>query len=290
MQLTDAISKINYALRGLDDDAPSAGDDEYNQWLSILNSKKDELYYGVGKTWSQAYSPSAPVEIGTVATAGTTALTGTDTYFTDYNVGDKITVSGETVRTIATITSDTALTVTVAFSNTASGKTFTRKTIIDEDYEDYNVHRSLLGISDRVYVLDANGNKNYLDLIKPQENPYVGRQVFLHDGNPQILTFTDDIESTDNIVGGILTIPGYYLPADVSAATDFLPVPDPNWLVMATAAEIAFNDIVYETKAPDLNEKANSLYRQMVIKNNRGVYGEPRRVPTNVYKIRGATR
>lgn len=59
--------------------------------------------------------------IGTVATNGTTTLTGTGTNFLSvYNVGDSIYVDGETVRTIATVPSNTSLTVTSAFSTTAS--------------------------------------------------------------------------------------------------------------------------------------------------------------------------
>jgi len=64
--------------------------------------------------------------LGTVATNGSTTLTGTNTFFTDtFKVGDTITVSGETIRTIDTIASDTSLTVTVAFSTTASGLSYT---------------------------------------------------------------------------------------------------------------------------------------------------------------------
>lgn len=55
---------------------------------------------------------------GTVATAATTALVGTNTNFTDFKVGDIVEVDGETQRTIASITDDENLTVTVAFSNT----------------------------------------------------------------------------------------------------------------------------------------------------------------------------
>jgi hypothetical protein len=63
---------------------------------------------------------------GTVATNGTITLTGTSTTFINtFKVGDTITVSGETVRTIATIASNTSLTVTVAFSTTASALTYT---------------------------------------------------------------------------------------------------------------------------------------------------------------------
>lgn len=57
---------------------------------------------------------------GTVSTVGTTALTGVETNFSDFSVGDIIHVDGETDRTIATITDDEALTVGVAFTNTDS--------------------------------------------------------------------------------------------------------------------------------------------------------------------------
>jgi len=63
---------------------------------------------------------------GTVATTGTTTLTGTNTSFlSTFKVGDTITVTGETIRTISAITSDTSLTVGVAFSTTASGLSYT---------------------------------------------------------------------------------------------------------------------------------------------------------------------
>jgi hypothetical protein len=57
---------------------------------------------------------------GTIATSGTTAATGTNTKFlTEYAIGDVIMVGTETSRVVATVPSDTSLTVTVAFSNTA---------------------------------------------------------------------------------------------------------------------------------------------------------------------------
>lgn len=67
---------------------------------------------------------------GTVATAGTTALTGTGTAFlTELKVGDYIVVAGETVRQVASITSDTAATVSVAFTNTDTGLAVTGKSM-----------------------------------------------------------------------------------------------------------------------------------------------------------------
>ncbi len=286
MTTSEAVTRISYALRGTDDDAPSFGDEEYTYWLSVMNRKKDELYTDTGKQWSFIYSAQAPNEVGTVATAGTTTLTGTSTYFTDYEVGDQITVSGETVRTVATIVSDTSLTVTVAFSNTASAKTFTRSTIINSSNETYNVHRNLLSVSDKIYVLDTDGNKIYLDKIHPQERDYQTQQVHLSGGNPEVLTFTEDITASDPMVGGTLIIPGFYMPSDLTAATDLIPVPDPNWIVMAVASEIAFTDIVYEDRAEALNSRANALWSAMVARNRKGSFDNPRKTPYNVRRIR----
>jgi hypothetical protein len=61
---------------------------------------------------------------GTVTTNGTTSLVGTDTDFLSYSVGDAITVYGETIRTIATITDNEHLTVTSAFSTSSTGLTY----------------------------------------------------------------------------------------------------------------------------------------------------------------------
>ena len=285
MTLADAITRISYELQGTDDDFPTFGSDTYSYWLNFLNSAKNSLYLDVGKQWSYIYKATAPTEIGTVATAGTTALTGTGTFFTDYKSGDQLTVDGETVRTIDTITSDTALTVTVAFSNTASAKTFTRTTVIDDSVEAYNLHRNLLGASDKVFVSTADGNR-YLDLVHPQEIDRINQQVYLSGGDPELLSFSVDLEATDPLVGGSLVVPGYYLPSDLTSATDTLPVPDPNWLVMATAAKIAFNDITYEDRAEAINAQANDLWKKMVARNRRGVYGEPRKTPYNVKRIR----
>lgn len=54
--------------------------------------------------------------IGQVTTNGTSTLTGVGTTFTNnFAPGDTITVQGETIRTIATVSSDLILTVTVPF-------------------------------------------------------------------------------------------------------------------------------------------------------------------------------
>ena len=82
---------------------------------------------GIGTTTSTSllHIAQTTVGVGQVATNGTITLTGSSTQFTStFKVGDTITVSGD-VRTIATIPSDTSLTVTVAFSTTASALSYT---------------------------------------------------------------------------------------------------------------------------------------------------------------------
>lgn len=282
MNVEIALTKISYALRGVDDVAPTFGDDEASYWLSTLNDKKDELFKNPNLSWSAAFKPIAPVQVGTVATVATTTLTGTGTYFTDYKAGDKITVSGETERTIDTITSDTSLTVTVAFSNTASDLTFTHKSIIATGVQSYSLHRSFNNPSDQVVILKANGQYRYVDYIQPGARNSTSRMAYISGENPKVITFNTAITSTEDIIGGELQMPGFYVPNDMVLASDLLPFPDPNWGVMASAAEIAFNDVIYEDKAADINRKANALYQAMAATNRKGQYARPRTIPYNM--------
>ncbi len=120
-------------------DAPyidSFGTDLYLNYVNgqNINAGGDTLYveYG-GNVGIGTATPEANLAVaqgttgtGTVATNATVTLTGTSTQFLNtFKIGDTITVSGETVRTIATIPSDTSLTATVAFSTTASGLSYT---------------------------------------------------------------------------------------------------------------------------------------------------------------------
>lgn len=290
MTVSEWLDKVNFEYRGTDDDAPTFGDEEAVAWLSVLNTKKDEFYRDTKQRWGASFKQVAPNEPGTVATTGTTALTGTSTKFTDYQAGDTITVDGETSRIISTITSDTALTVTVAFSNTASSKTFTHKSIVATGDATYSLHRSFLVPSDIAYVTDTDGNVHEYDIVKPQERDRYTQQIFISGVEPQVANFAATIASTDQIVGGTLTVPGYYVPADLTATTDVLPFRNPYWAVYSVAAELAYNDVVYETKAADLTEKANSLYKEMVVGNRTGTHANGRRVPVNVKRIESPTR
>ena len=224
MILSEAISKINYALRGIDDDAPVEGSDEYSYWVSVLNRKKDELYEDVTKRWSNVFEARS---LGTISA-------------TDEPTFD-----------------------------------------LDDDF---------LAPSNRAYVLLSSGSRSYFPIVKPEEAVEVGRYFYIAGQDPQTLYFSREILSDDQIVGGELFLPAYFMPDDFTNAGQTLLVPDANWLVMATAAEIAYNDIIYEDRAEGLNAKANNLYQQMIAKNRRGTWDNPRRTPTVVKRIRGTVR
>lgn len=222
MTLQNFITRVNYRLRGTDDDAPTAATDEYTYWVDTLNMKKDELYQDVAKQWSNTYQVLA---LGTIAASTEPTFDLDDTF---------------------------------------------------------------LSAANKAYVIDTNNQRHPLDIIKAQEDVDDSKQqVFVAGQDPQTLYFTKAIIAGDSLIGGTLYLPAYVMPDDVSAtsATAFIPIPDPNWAVLAVAAELAGNDLTYEDRAPDLNAKANNLYKLMTKKSSRGTYGNPRKTPYNMTRI-----
>lgn len=221
MTVDEAITKINYALRGIDDDAPTSGDDEYSYWLSVLNSKKDEYAQDIKQRWAELFD----------------------------------------VQPLADVV---ALGV-----------------------QQYDIPTTFLAPSDELYVTHTDGQNSYFDIIKPQQRQRYGiRQAYISGINPKTLNFTTDFVSGDLPIGGTIYLPGFYRPADMTDGSDVLPFSDPHWGVMAAAAEIAFNDVVYETKAADLTEKANDLYRKMAQANRALTYGNGRRAAYNTQNFK----
>lgn len=281
MIVSEGMTLINYAYRGSDDNVPASGSDDYNLWLAMMNVKQSEFANDSKNTWSSLFYATAPYELGTVSTSGTKTLTGTGTYFNDYRVGDKILVNGETTRTIESIASNTSLDVTVAFANTASSKEFTHQSIIATGVQSYNLNRRFVNPSDKIIV--NNTEDSELIVVKPKERTEDGCEVYISGMNPQSLTFVDTV--TDEMIGGILEVPGYYAPKALTSDSDTINVDNPYWLVYSTASELAFNDLTYENKYADLNAKANNLYMMMSMKNRRGTNGNPKIAPTMVDRI-----
>lgn len=162
--------------------------------------------------------------------------------------------------------------------------------IIASAAPEFDLDDEFISASDSVYCVDSDGKRTDFTLIQPKEKDPLKRNVFIAGKNPKRLYFTNAIVTGEQIIGATLYVPGYYLPEALSDASDDIPVSDPYWLTTATAAEIAFNDLVYEDKALDLNAKANALYTQIVSLNRGNTYGNTRKVPTRVTRISDTRR
>lgn len=216
MTVTTLIQRINYALRGVDDEAPAEGSETADYWLSVINQKKDEWAKDPNESWRSLFE----------------------------------------VRSIGTIGASLS----------------------------YDLDTDFMRPSDSVYVM-VGADRHDFNLVTPELRDETPQAVYISGVNPQTLVFNDPI--SDTITGGTLYVPGYFLPDDMTTFESEVPVDDPNWLAMASAAEIAFNDVSYEDKSADINAKANSLYTQMKSANKRGTPTNLRKVPTNVNRIRG---
>lgn len=278
------IQRAYTAFRGkVASKTPAFGSDKANIVLEDANRFVEQWARDADQVWASLYKSglSAINQPGTVAVAGTTALTGTGTYFTDFNVGDTILVGGETVRTIDTITSDTALTVSVAFSTTASDLNFSHQTIIATGVQEYSLHRNFFIPSKTVIVTTTQDICFSADM--PQ-NVGVG-MVYYSGNNPKKVTFYDTIASTSQIVGGTLKIPGIYLPDPLVLSTDIVAVDDPEWLVLIVASELARNDAAKSDQFPNLVAMANERYTKMISANGSIGFGQGGAVPNLMPQI-----
>lgn len=284
MLVSDLIQGVYYAYRGKGATrTPVFGSEKANTALSICNRKKNEWANDSRQNWVSNFALTSPNEPGTVTTTATVDLVGTDTFFTDYQVGDKITVSGETERTIATITSDTALTVTVAFTNSTT-TTFTHSIILKAGVQSYKLHRNVLNPSDHVVITLPTQTINF-SLSNPQNRT---ADAYISGRNPKVLTLVDTIESTSQLVDGVLDLPAYYLPDDMVNATDTVPVDNPEWLVYSVAAELARNDPAKDDQFANLVGMANDIYEKMIYANRDIGFLQGRQV-TNAMPVIGET-
>lgn len=153
--------------------------------------------------------------------------------------------------------------------------------------QDYELDDDFMSPSDKIIVTTTDGQDVDYTLVKPAERGLHFREVYIAGRDPEVLSFVDTITSTSQIVGGTLKVPAYFIPDDLTKASDTVPVNDPFWLVYAVAAELSFNDLTYADKAPDLVAKANDRWTKMAARNRRGTNDNPRVARTNVKRIRG---
>lgn len=141
--------------------------------------------------------------------------------------------------------------------------------------------------AESVYIDNSDGDQiAVFTIVDPQKrNLYSNNVCFISGQNPLILNFAGEITATDSIVGGTIRVPVYGRPAALSAEDDVIPLPEPEWLVYETAAELARNDPAKATQFPNLQGKANDMYDKLVAQNDINSFDQPNRAEPRMPQI-----
>lgn len=152
--------------------------------------------------------------------------------------------------------------------------TFSTQQTIDLDED---IHK----LSDFIILREDNTNWKTLNVVSPQRRNEYSDAVYVS-GNPRVLTFIDTITADNQWIGADIIAPCYIVPEDVTTGSEDVTIDSPEWLIYATAAELARNDPAKDDQFSNLIGMANELYQQMKDNNDLLPYGQPFDVPFEV--------
>lgn len=121
----------------------------------------------------------------------------------------------------------------------------------------YNLAVNVLRPTDYVFI----GTKQLLVIKSPAISRYTDG-CYITGTNPKTLTFITTITTAYN--GQAIAMPAIILPTDLVNASDVVNPTEAEWLVYATAAELARNDYAKEEQYGNISGQANDLYAKMV--------------------------
>ena len=156
--------------------------------------------------------------------------------------------------------------------------------VIDVSTFTYSLDASFLFPSDYFLILRTTGDIAQVSLTKPQKRLDNETSLYISGSNPKKVTFAGTFIDA-GFSGGTLKAPGYYLPADMTTSTSVVAVDDPDWLVYATAAELARNDPAKEDQFSNLLGMANNLYEKMIAANNNIGFKQDNSIPYDMPSI-----
>lgn len=61
MKVSTFLKRVNYALRGTDDEVPDPTDEDGKYWIETLNRKKDEAHEDTSKNWRSDYKDDTKI-------------------------------------------------------------------------------------------------------------------------------------------------------------------------------------------------------------------------------------
>lgn len=115
-------------------------------------------------------------------------------------------------------------------------------------------------LSDFVYIDCVDGRTVCFTVIKLANRHNRTDCAFQSGAGPISVNFTNIPLAA---VGGTIRAGVYVVPDDMKNGSDSVPVDRPEWVVVAGAAQLAFNDPSKEDKYPDLQGEANDEYQKM---------------------------
>ena len=144
----------------------------------------------------------------------------------------------------------------------------------------YNLPTDFFSPSDYARIVKTDGSATEYPIVKPQQRNLADQSLYISGSNPKTITFAQTIDT--GLDGATLYVPGYYMLADLVDSTDTVLVDDPNWLVYATASELARNDAAKDDQFGNLSGMANELWVRMSNANNDTGYLQPNQVVNNM--------
>jgi len=148
----------------------------------------------------------------------------------------------------------------------------------------YDLDTSFMFPSDFFTITKTTGDIVEIPVTKPQQRLDNTESVYISGRNPKKVTFAGTTIDA-GFAGGTLKAPAYYLPADMTLTTSVVAVDDPNWLIYATAAELARNDTSRDSQFGNLIGMANDLYEKMISANNNIGFAQGGTVPNKMPPI-----
>lgn len=130
----------------------------------------------------------------------------------------------------------------------------------------YDLASDFFAPSDYVRIVKTDGSVYEYPITQAQKRNTYDQALYIHGSNPKKITFAQTIDT--GLDGATMYVPGYYLPADITSASQFIVVDEPDWLVYITASELARNDAAKDDQYVNLVNQANDLYRKMCDANN----------------------
>lgn len=144
----------------------------------------------------------------------------------------------------------------------------------------YDIDDDIIRPSDYVQLVDANNNKRTIQILKPQTVALATEGCYVSGTDPLQLTFVTTIG--DSLSGLTIQMPCYTMPDDYTSPNDTIIIDNPQWLIYATAAELARNDYSKEEQYSNLQGIANDLYANMKSDAEVNAYSQPNGVPNNL--------